>query len=373
MILKITRLTVYVMCITVLFTSCKHKNTEEQQNNYVMNGDTITIPRNSALQYKLKLITVTSSNYSQQLLTAGTVKAIPTKYAEISSPFPGRVTSSWLRLGAKTTPETPLFAISSADFINAQKIYFQEKSQLEQARKTLKRQQDLLDNGVGTQKDLEEAQTAFNVELREYENAVMSIKIFKADPDKLVLGQPLVIYAPVDGEVIENKVVTGQFIKDDGVSIAAVADLSKVWIAAQVKEKDIRFIHEKDDCQIEIAALPGVSLQGKVYHINEIVEDATRSVEVLIECKNANLRLKPGMYVNINFSAVPEQVIMVPSKALLQMNGSSFVFVVSPGGKYSRRKVETGETNAGKVLIKSGLQNGDTLVSEGGFYLLEAR
>lgn len=366
-------LTGIAMAIIGITASCKQQTAKEPAANFTVKGDVITVPDSSVLKGKLKIIDVDTESYSIKMMTAGTVKAIPTQFAEIAPPFQGRVTKSYLKLGLKTTPETPLFEISSPDFIAAQKVFFQEKSQMQQAERTLKRQKDLMANSVGTQKDLEEAQTAYDVEKKEYENAVIGIKIFKANPEKLSLGQALVVHAPIVGEVIENKVVLGQFIKDDAASVATVANLSKVWIVGQVKEKDIRYIHEKDECEIEVAAFPGKKIQGKVYHINEIVDEDTRSIQVLIECNNSDHTLKPGMYVSVNFIDAPTSAIIIPLKAILQMNDSNFVFVVTTEGKYVKRKVETGGTEGDRVVIKSGLAKGERIVSEGGFYLLEAK
>lgn len=357
----------------LLIVSCRPASPERERDNYTVQGDTISIPTNSNLKGKLKIITVRNESYRLQMLTAGTVKAIPTQYAEIAPPFQGRVTKSYLRLGMKTTRETPLFEISSPDFIEAQKIFFQEKSQMQQSEKTLKRQQDLIANGVGTQKDLEEAQTAYEVDKKEFENAAIGIKIFRANPDKLSLGQALIVRSPIEGEVIENKVVLGQFIKDDAASVATVAELSKIWIAGQVKEKDIRFIHELDECNIEVAALPEKRIKGKVYHVNKIVDEATRSVEVLIEVANTDHTLKPGMYVTVNFIDAPMSAILIPSKAILQTDDASFVFVETSAGRYVKRKVETGGSDGDRLVIRSGLNPGDRVVSEGGFYLSEVK
>jgi membrane fusion protein, heavy metal efflux system len=127
------------------------------------------------------------------------------------------------------------------------------------------------------------------------------------------------------------------------------------------------------DCNIEIAALPEKHIRGKVYHVKEIVNEDTRSVEVLIEANNADHTLKPGMYVTVNFNVAPVNAILIPSKALLQMNDVSFVFIETSAGKYIKRKVETAGTQGEKIVIQSGLNNGDKIVSEGGFYLLDAK
>jgi membrane fusion protein, heavy metal efflux system len=362
------------ICLLTLFLfSCQDKPAETAIANYTLQGDTVIVSSKSKLTSKLKTQLVCNEPYRLQLLTAGTVKAIPTQYAEIAPPFSGRVVKSYLRLGMRTTPQTPLFEISSPDFMTAQKIFFQAKFQLEQSRKSLERQQDLVAHGVGTQKDLEEAQTSYEVEKKEFENASVGIRIFKANPDRLSIGQPLVVRAPISGEVIDNKVVLGQFIKDDAGSVATVAELSKIWIAGQVKEKDIRLIHELDECNIEIAALPEQHIKGKVYHINEIVDEATRSVEVLIEADNKDHTLKPGMYVTVNFVDAPINAILIPAKAILQADEASFVFVAVGKGKYIKRKVMVSGTSEDKVVIGTGLQPGERIVSEGGFYLLDAK
>ena len=355
-----------------LTMSCSKKS-GEGAINYTLEGDTIVIPVNSNLKAKLNVSTVQNEPYRIQLLTAGTVKAIPTNYAEIAPPFQGRVLKSYVKLGMRVTPETSLFEISSPDFFSAQKIYFQQRSQLQLAAKILKRKKDLMSHGVGTEKDVEEAETAYDVENKEYENAMVGIKIFKADPDNLVLGQPLIVKAPIYGEIIDNKIVVGQFIKDDAASVATVAELSKVWVVGQVKEKDIRYILELDECSIEIAALPEKHIKGKVYHINEIVDESTRSVQVLIECDNKDHTLKPGMYVTVNFIEAPIDAILISSKAVLQMNEQSFVFVEIAPGKYFRRKIEISTTVGNRVVIKSGLAIGEKIVTEGGFYLLDAK
>ncbi len=361
---------IFVSAFILAIASCKSNSQERGPRQATVQGDTIQVEKKSPLSDKIKTGPTVITQYRQPLLTAGTVKAIPTQFAEIAPPFAGRVTRSYLKLGMKCTPETPLFEISSPDFIGAQKIFFQEKTQLEQAKKALQRQKDLVAHGVGTQKDLEEAETAYEVEKKEYENAVIGIKLFKTDPDKLVLGQPLVVRAPISGEIIENKVVLGQFIKNDAASVATIAELSKIWIVGQVKEKDIRYIHALDDCEIDIAALPEKRIKGNIYHVEQMVDEETRSLKVLVEADNKDHTLKPGMYVTIHFNEVPVSAILIPSKSLLQMNDASFVFVQAGEGKYVKRKVETAGSKGDSVVIKTGLNGGETIVSEGGFYLL---
>ncbi|AYN03823.1 efflux RND transporter periplasmic adaptor subunit [Flavobacterium sp. 140616W15] len=354
-------------------TACGGKEETTDKQNYTLQNDTIVVPATSTISPKLKLETVTNEPFQLELITAGTVKAIPNFYAEIAPPFSGRVTKVYLKLGMKTQVGTPLFEMVSPDFIDAQKNFFQAKSTFQIAKLSLKRQQDLKTNGVGSQKDLEEAETNFEINEKEYQNAIASLKIFGVNVNKLVFGQPLIITSPVAGEVITNEVVLGQYIKEDDSPKAIVADLKKVWIAGQVKEKDVRFIKKLDGAEIQLASYPDKKITGKIYHVNEIVDEDTRSVQVLIECTNEDHTLKPGMYVTVKFIDTPENTLFVPAKAVLQYNDSSFVLVQLEKGKYVRRYVETGISSNGKIAILSGLKANEIIISEGAFYLLEAK
>ncbi|HVI44438.1 efflux RND transporter periplasmic adaptor subunit [Chitinophaga sp. 22536] len=358
---------------TLLMTSCTQKPSRTTVNSCELHGDTVIINSQSALAKKIHIDTISRQLLRQQMSVAGVVKVIPNKFAEVAPTFSGRVLSAYLKLGMKVTPATPLFSMSSQDFITAQKAFFQAKEQLLLAEKRLARQRNLVANGVGVQRELEEAQMNYDVEKKEFESARLSIRLYKANPDELVLGQPLIIYAPITGEIVENKVVVGQLIKNDGASVASVAELSKVWVAGHVKEKDMGAIRQLSHSQITIAALPGKIIRGTIFHINELIEESSRSVEVLMECKNDDHALKPGMYVNVNFENTPQPTILISPKSLLQQSNTSFVFRQVAAGRYVRQQVETNGVLGNKVVVKSGLSENDTVISDGAYYLLDAR
>lgn len=366
---------ILVICCAGSLFSCHSNITEKETIQFVTHGDTVLVTPKSDLAKKLKDEVLKRQVYQLQIVTAGIVKAIPTQYAEIAPPFPGRVLKSYVTLGMKVSPETPLFEISSPDFVSAQKIFLQTKSQVQLAEKTFRRQQDLMKNGVGIQKNLEEAETMYEVAQNEYKNAEAGIKIFKADPNKLVLGQPLLVKSPITGEVIDNKIVVGQFINDNASSVATVAELSQVWVTGKVKEKDIRFIHEGNIAEIEIAALPDTKLKGSVYHINKMVDEETRSLDVYIAVNNKDGLLKKGMYSTIWFNDNPSNVILISAKSIFLMNEISFVFLEIAPGKYIRRKIETegNDEATGKIVVKSGLKSGDKIITEGGYYLMQIK
>lgn len=185
----------------------------------------------------------------------------------------------------------------------------------------------------------------------------------------MVLGQSLVIRAPISGNVIETNIVTGQYISSDSDPVATVADLSKVWIVAQVKERDLRFIHEGDDMDIHISAYQDKIVKGKVFRMDEAVDEETRSIKVLSICDNSDGLLKLGMYATVHFLDKPTDCIVIPEKALLQDENNSFVFVQKGENQFVKTQVETSGGKDGKAIVTKGLDKNDVIISEGGYYL----
>lgn len=359
--------------IPLILSGCTGKEKEGKAENFALNGDTVLVNAHANVKSRLKTVTVHAEQYKPELLSAGTVKVIPNLYAEIAPPFSGRVTAVHLRLGLQATAGMPLFEMISSEFTDAQKLFFQAKSEYQHAELTLKRQQDLKANHVGSEKDVEEAETTYEVKQKEYQNAQASLKIFNVDVNTLVLGQPLVIRSPIAGEVIVNDVVMGQFIKSDDPPRAKVAELGKVWVVGMIKEKDLGFIHELAGAEITVSAFPGKKIIGTIYHIDEMIDEETRSVQVLIACDNPEHTLKPGMYVTVTFIEKPAATIFILEKALLQYNDKSYVLLQVGKDKYLKRYVETGVTDRGRVQILSGLADADVVISDGAFFLLDAK
>ncbi|MCS7005778.1 MAG: efflux RND transporter periplasmic adaptor subunit [Cytophagales bacterium] len=367
----IYKIVIQLLILLGVLLSCQQKRSSEQETNTLSSkGDTVTVIGESVYT-RLRFEEVKAESFRRELITSGTIRAIPNYYAEIAPPFPGRVLKSYVRLGQRVEPGSPIFEISSPDYFNAQKEYFDAKQEFKQAELNLKRQQDLLKNGVGVQRELEAAETDFITKNSALQNAAAALKIFNVNPEKISLGDPLVVNSPIRGEIVGNNIVIGQYLREDAPPIAIVAELSKVWVVGQVKEKDLRFISELDSVEIKVAAFPEKVILGKVYHVNEIVDEETRSVQVLIECDNKERILKPGMYVTVRFVGNAEPTILIPSKAVLQKNENQFVFTKLSENQFLRKNIETsGTSSSGKILVKSGLKVGETIVSEGGIYLL---
>jgi len=356
----------------LILASCQSKKHKQAPLERIkISGDTIKIPDNSTLLKKIKTTKVVEEPYRGNVSTFGIVQAIPTNYAEIAAPFSGRITESFVKLGQYVKKDEPVCAISSPSIYEVGKMYYQVKQEMILAEKNLKRQQDLYKNGVGIQKDLEEAEVNYEVYKRDYENVIASLKVYKVDPDELVLGQPLVVRSPISGNIVGNNIVIGQYLKEDAEPVVKVAELSKVWIVGQVKEKDINSIHESEEIEITAAAISDKCFKGEIYYISDLLDENTRSVQVFIECDNSDHSLKPGMYVSVRFIEEIYDNILIPTSSVFQKETGSFVYVAIGENRFVKRNVLVTGASDNRLLVKSGILIGEQVVTRGGFYLLE--
>jgi membrane fusion protein, heavy metal efflux system len=362
-----------LFCSIAILVSCQNAKKNDVTTKIQSTPDSIIAPSNPELTLMIRVIKVVPESFRQKIITSGIVRAIPNNYAEIASPFSGRIIRSFVSLGQKVKVGSPVFEISSPTFFDAGKTYYQSKQEMLLMEKNLRRQQDLLNNGVGTQKDLDEAEVNYELTKRDYENSIASLRVYHVNPEEMVLGQPLIVRSPINGEIVENDIVIGQYLKEDAKPVAIVAELSKVWVIGQLKEKDISSVRESDEVDIRLAGTPEMNIKGSVFHIGEILDEATRSVQIYVLCDNTSRTMKPGMYVTTQFIGNQETAILIPENALFQMEQSSFVFVDLGNSRYLKQKVEVGSTDSNRVVIKRGLKGGEAIVTDGGILLLDIK
>jgi membrane fusion protein, heavy metal efflux system len=358
---------VFAVCIVV---GCRQKEVPVEKVDFLVKNDTIAVSGDSPILNKLENRKVRLSSYNYELSTSGIVQAIPNNYALVPAPFSGRVTKSYVRLGQEVKANAPIFEISSPSYFETGKAYYQSKAELDLALKNLKRQQDLYSKGVGAQKEMEEAEVNYALKKKDYENALASLKVFRVDDSSLVLGEPMVVRSPIKGTIVKDNIVIGQYLREDSDPVVTVAKLSSIWVAAQVKEKDIRFIDPESEVKIKLIAYPEKNLTGKIYHISSLIDEETRSVEVLISCDNSDRIIRPGMYVTATFSHKIDGVVVVPSQAVFQKDDNSYVFLHTRKNEYLKKKIGIVAENTDSTVVKEGLEGEDEILVNGGFYLL---
>lgn len=359
----------YIFCGLALFlAACTPKSSISEMAEIVISGDTIIVRENSPILQELEFDVVKTTAYSSKFQTVGEVVPITGRIAHISVPFAGRVARNNVRLGQSVGVGTPIFELNSLDFYEATKGYFAAKTNSEIAQKRYERQRDLVQNGVGSLRDLEQMQSEAYIAERELEQAESALKMFNVNPSSISVGQPLKVTSPIAGEVLKCNATIGDFVGEDGEPLAIVADLSKVWVRAYIKEQYFGAVSKGDSVEIGVASMEK-SLRGVIHYVGEIVDTQSRSLEVLIECDNVDRSLKLGMFCNATFLSVPAHSVILPATAIMQERESDYVYVKLSDNRFVRRKVISTTADEGFVLISEGIAVGETVMTRGGIFL----
>lgn len=184
-----------------------------------------------------------------------------------------------------------------------------------------------------------------------------------------LLGKPLELKAPIDGVIVDRKSAPGELVGKDK-QIFTISDPTDLWVIAEVKERDIGAVKVGQDASFSVLAYPGETFHGKVVRIANEVETESRTVEARIEVNNADGRLKPGMFADVEIvTTVLQDVLAISDSALQTDEDRQIVFVALDGRKFQKRAVKLGLEQRGQVQVLEGLKLGEKVVTDGSFIL----
>ncbi|QDU30202.1 Cobalt-zinc-cadmium resistance protein CzcB [Anatilimnocola aggregata] len=195
-----------------------------------------------------------------------------------------------------------------------------------------------------------------------------------ANIDPVKQGETLAHYpvrAPFAGTIIAKDVTLLERVGPDS-QLLSIADLSTVWVTADVFEEQLPLLDQLNGKTIKVrsSAWPGRTFEATVFYTGDIIHESSRTVSLRAVAKNPDALLKPGMFVSVEFPDVEQnEMLQVPLSAVQDHEGKSFVFVHIGGNQFERREVELARRNSDHVEVVSGLKPGDMVVTKGGFAL----
>jgi Cu(I)/Ag(I) efflux system membrane fusion protein len=176
------------------------------------------------------------------------------------------------------------------------------------------------------------------------------------------------IRAPVSGTVIRRDAVEGSYVQP-GASLFTVADLSTVWVIADVHEYELRRVRVGQPARLELTAYPGQTFTGKVQFLYPALDPQTRTMRVRLEFPNRKQALRPGMYGTVYLTLPSTAGLAVPVEAVVDTGETQYLFVARDGGRFEPRKVKLGARGDGEVEILDGVQEGETVVTTANFLI----
>jgi RND family efflux transporter MFP subunit len=178
----------------------------------------------------------------------------------------------------------------------------------------------------------------------------------------------LVFRSPASGFVVEKTAVRGLRVMV-GQSLYRLADLSSVWVEADLYEQDLPFVRVGDSAKVALDAYPGEAVTGRVVYIYPYADEQARTVRARFALENREQRYRPGMYATVELASSLGRGVTVPTDAVLDSGRDSYVFLAEGDGYFQPRRVETGRRLDGRVEIRSGLAAGEMVATGATFFI----
>ena len=173
---------------------------------------------------------------------------------------------------------------------------------------------------------------------------------------------------PITGTVMQKTAVEGQYVTE-GTELYLLADLSTVWLMAQVYEYELGRLRIGQTAQVTVSAIPGKTLRGRIAFIEPVLDRETRSARVRIALPNPGGILKPGMFADARLEIPAAPSLVIPKSALIDTGARRLVYVEVSPNTFAARDVRTGEASGDRIAVLAGLAEGDRVVAAAAFFV----
>ncbi len=310
-----------------------------------------------------------------ELRAMGKVLVPHTKKAIVSYAFPARISDIHVAIGDWVKTGQKLVTLQSEEVGNARAEFFKARADFELARRNLDREKSLFERGVGARKNLLTAEAEFKVAEVSLDAAEKKLHVLgfteghiEEMEESHQVHPVITLYAPISGKIIQSNAVRGAMV-DQNTEILAIMDPTVLWVDAEIYERDIARIKIGQEVRVAVPAYPEEAFSGKISFIGDVLKEDSRTIIVRTEVNNKKQKLKPGMFADMTIYLDHQaRVLALPQEAFLDNGEYKVVFVCVDGG-YRLQRVQVGTKEAGYWEIRSGLEEGEEVVTAGNFQL----
>jgi len=366
---------VIVALVAMSFAGCS-PDAESQPEKAPPTASNVTLT--DAQRQRINLYTVASSTFRKTIETTGVVDFDNDQATSVVAAFSGPVSRLLVSPGDRVKKGDPLAIVESADFASAISTYRKAIATAETARRLADLDKDLLEHQGVPQKEADQAETDAKNAESDRDAARQALVSLDVDPQAITdiqAGRPIlraqgVIRSPITGTVVERLITAGQLLQAGTTPCFTIADLSRVWVMAQIFGADISSISLGAAADV-MTGIGSAKLSGTVGNIAALVDPNTRSVAVRVVVDNPGETLKKQMYVRVQIHARQNSTgLLVPASAILRDDENlPFVYVVQPDGSFARRRVTLGYREGNQYDIVEGLRAGERVVVDGAIFV----
>ncbi|MFB3905272.1 MAG: efflux RND transporter periplasmic adaptor subunit [Acidobacteriota bacterium] len=373
----------------------KHaEESERGKESHVAEGSIVTLHPEAQAKFEFKVAQVQTRAAQRMIEATGSIQANQTRVAHIRPLARGRIEEVFVRLGDRVRAGQPLLRYDNVElgeavgqYVAALAAIERSDSETDVAKRALERARSLVDLGAVAKAELQRREAEYRNALAETERqkaeaAQAEEKLHRfgmthpeihkltagADSDYHREASHSVLTAPFAGVVTQFNASPGESI-DAEDELMTVSDLTVVWVQADLFEKDIRFVREGNTAEVRVAAQPDRVFKGRITYVGDILDPHTRTAKVRVEVPNPEGMLKVEMFATVRIpTAIMGPALMVPVDSVVKVEDHMVVFVKRQNG-FDKRPVELGRQVGDWVEVTEGLEEGETVVTEGAFLL----
>ena len=284
--------------------------------------------------------------------------------SQLGAPLDGRIVKVDVQIGRRVSEGDPLLTLDCPDAAEMRAAVASGTASLREAHSALDRQNRMMQQGVGTERDRIAAETRVSELEAELERVQADVTFIGVGS-----GTGVVLRSPINGIVISRRANVGMTVQKGSDPIVEVGDPSALLIVADVFERDLPLVREAARAHVQLSSLNG-SFDGHVSSIGTVVATGLRTAPVRIAVEHAPVALRPGMFGRVRIDGVATD-LSLPTEAILIKDGKeSFVYVEQDPLTFIRRPVVVAQhAEDGRVRIVSGISPGDKVVVRGALLL----
>ena len=369
---------------------------EESEAHSELPPGLVELPEAAQKNSGVQVVPVIAASLPTTLQVTGRVAPDEARVAHIRPLARGVVQNVAVRLGDRVTAGQTLATLDNVELGTLVGEYLSESAALRQTETDSEVKQKSLDRAQALIKIEGIAQQELDLRAAEFKNAEAAVESQRARVAKIeeqihrfgITDQQLerlatpgadhrteslsVLRAPFEGIVTKYEVAVGELVESDQ-ELFTLANISTVWVMADIYEKDLAKVHQGADVSVRVDAYPDRIFSGRLTYIADLIDPETRTAKARCVVTNPDSALKLDMFARVTIpTGDARQAPAVPVAAVQQVDGASVVFVRQSADRFERRDVQVGATAGDLVEIVSGLRPGEEVVAAGSFYLKTA-
>lgn len=336
----------------------------------------VTVPADFGAEIKVTPAGATA--VSDTLRVAGKVDFDEQRVTRIGATVTGRVIDIQAHLGQQVKVGDSLAVINSTELGQAQLAYLKARAQADLQARSVERARQLFAADVIGKAELQRRESELSIASAEQRGAADQLRVLGMSSGAISklsnsggINSVTSVVSTMAGTVVERQVAQGQVVQPAD-SLYVVADLSRVWVTAEVPEQQAALVRAGQNVEIEVPAL-GSRLTGKLIYVADTVNPETRTITVRSVVDNASRQLKPAMLATMLIQAAPVERIVLPAQAVVRDGDADKVFVEVGPKQFRLTPVRLGPDMDGKRAVLSGIKAEQRILVSGAFHLNNER